>query len=152
MPKLPPGPSFILHRLFSWEAVGYSGFVYFLRVGTRKIGTNVSLGIILSSFVVTLLTLFRFLTLPLLFIKYIHTLHIGCSCRCVKQNTRGLKLNIRHESSNERFWPFEEFPRLQLQVRSPALKSRFRLVNGCSWLIFQEVRSTSTTSPHRRNK
>lgn len=58
MPKLPPGPSLILRRLFSWEVVGYSGFIYLLRAGTKRIGTNVPLWVILSSSVVTFPALF----------------------------------------------------------------------------------------------
>ena len=58
MPKFPPGPSFILRRLFSWEAVSYSGFVYLLSVGTKKAGANVPLWAIISSSVVTLPALF----------------------------------------------------------------------------------------------
>ena len=58
MPKLPPGPSFILRRLFSWEAISYSGFVYFLRAGTKRAGANVPLWVIISSSVVALPALF----------------------------------------------------------------------------------------------
>ena len=58
MPKLPPGPPFILRRLFSWKVVGYSGFVYFLRVGTRRAGANVPLWVIVSSSVAALPALF----------------------------------------------------------------------------------------------
>lgn len=58
MPKLPPGPSFILRRLFCWEVAGYSGFVYFFRVGTKKIGVNVPLWVTVTSSVVALPVLF----------------------------------------------------------------------------------------------
>lgn len=58
MPKLPPGPSFILRQLFSWEVAGYSGFVYLLRVGTKKINVNVPLWAIASSSIVALPVLF----------------------------------------------------------------------------------------------
>ena len=54
MPKFPPGPSFILRRLFSWEVVSYSGFIYVLRVGTRRAGANVPLWAIVSSSVAAL--------------------------------------------------------------------------------------------------
>jgi len=58
MPKLPPGPSFILRRLFSWEVVSYSGFVYALCVGSRSAGTNVPLWVIVSSSIAALPALF----------------------------------------------------------------------------------------------
>ena len=58
MPKLPPGPSFILRQLFSWEVASYSGFVYFLRVGTKRVGVNVPLWAIISSSVAALPVLF----------------------------------------------------------------------------------------------
>ena len=58
MPKLPPGPSFILRRLFSWQVVSYSGFVYALYVGTKRAGTNVPLWMIVSSSIAVLPALF----------------------------------------------------------------------------------------------
>ena len=58
MPKLPPGPSFILRQLFSWKVVGYSGLVYVLRVGTKKAGANVPLWVIVSSSIAALPALF----------------------------------------------------------------------------------------------
>jgi hypothetical protein len=58
MPKLPPGPSFILRRLFSWEVASYSGFVYFLRIGTKKVGMKVPLWVIISSSAIALPVLF----------------------------------------------------------------------------------------------
>jgi len=58
MPKLPPGPSFILRRLFSWQVVSYSGFVYALCVGTRRADTNVPLWVIVSSSIAALPALF----------------------------------------------------------------------------------------------
>jgi hypothetical protein len=58
MPKLPPGPSFIFRQLFGWGVVTYSGFVYFLRVGTKKAGVNVPLWAIISSSAVAFPVLF----------------------------------------------------------------------------------------------
>jgi len=58
MPKLPPGPSFILRRFFSWQVISYSGFVYVLRVGTKRAGTNVPLWMIVSSSIAALPALF----------------------------------------------------------------------------------------------
>jgi len=58
IPKLPPGPSFILHRLFSWEVASYSGFFYFLHVGAKRINANVPLWVTISSSVVALPALF----------------------------------------------------------------------------------------------
>jgi len=54
MPELPPGPSFILRRLFSWKVVCYSSFIYFLQVGTRMVGANVPLWMIVSSSIAAL--------------------------------------------------------------------------------------------------
>ena len=58
MPKLPPGPSFILRQLFSWEVASYSCFVYFLRIGTKKTNINMPLWAVISSSVIALPVLF----------------------------------------------------------------------------------------------
>jgi hypothetical protein len=58
MAKLPPGPSLILRQLFSWEVASYSGLVYFLHIGTKKVGVNVPLWAIISSSVAALPVLF----------------------------------------------------------------------------------------------
>jgi len=58
MLKLPPGPSFILRRLFSWQVISYSGFVYVLSVGTKRAGANVPLWMAVSSSIAALPALF----------------------------------------------------------------------------------------------
>ena len=58
LPKFPPGPSLILSRLLSWDVVGYSGFVYLLRVGTKRMSVKVPMWAIISSSIVALPALF----------------------------------------------------------------------------------------------
>ena len=53
MPKLPPGPSFILRKLFRGGVTSYFGFVCFLHLWV-----NVSLRVIISSSAVALPVLF----------------------------------------------------------------------------------------------
>ena len=41
LPKLPPGPSFLLRQLFSWEFVSYAASVYLVCVGSRALGLSI---------------------------------------------------------------------------------------------------------------
>ena len=45
---LPPGPSFLLRQLFSWEFVSYAASVYLVCVGNRALGLNVPGWVVIS--------------------------------------------------------------------------------------------------------
>ena len=48
LPKLPPGPSFILRQLFSWEFASYAASVYLVCVGNNALGLNVPGWVVVS--------------------------------------------------------------------------------------------------------
>ena len=47
--KLPPGPSFVLKQLLSWEFVSFAAPVYLLCAGSEALGLNVPVSVIVSS-------------------------------------------------------------------------------------------------------
>jgi len=52
--KLPPGPSFILRQLLSWEFASYAASVYLACVGNEALGLNVPLWIVVSCSILAL--------------------------------------------------------------------------------------------------
>ena len=56
--KLPPGPSFILNQLFSWELASFATSVYLVRAGSEALGLNVPAWAIVSCSILALPCIF----------------------------------------------------------------------------------------------
>ena len=52
--KLPPGPSFILRQLFSWEFASYAASVHLVCIGSEALGLHVPVWVIVSCSILAL--------------------------------------------------------------------------------------------------
>ena len=52
--KLPPGPSFIVGQVLSWNTVGYAASVAFIHIGANAVGAHAPVWAIVASSVVVI--------------------------------------------------------------------------------------------------